>query len=75
VLDIEPLPLFSVALGLVVFGAQWIGGDPGSGLVSVGIMSAFGALVLFGGRAVHLARRDRRPRVPGGDRGVQGPRV
>ena len=45
------LPLFSVALGLVVFGAQWIGGDPGSGLVSLGIMSAFGALVLFGGRS------------------------
>jgi drug/metabolite transporter (DMT)-like permease len=51
VLDIEPLLLFSVALGLVVFGAQWIGGDPGSGLVSLGIMSAFGALVLFGGRS------------------------
>ena|SRR5689334_4930311 len=45
------LPLFCVALGLVVFGAQWIGGDPGSGLVSLGIMSAFGALVLFGGRS------------------------
>jgi hypothetical protein len=45
------LPLFSVALGLVVFGAQWIGGDPGSGLLSLGIMSAFGALVLFGGRS------------------------
>jgi len=28
------VPLFSVALGLVVLGAQSIGGDPGSGLVS-----------------------------------------
>jgi hypothetical protein len=45
------LPLFSVVLGLVIFGAQWIGGDAGSGLVSLGIMSAFGALVLFGGRS------------------------
>jgi drug/metabolite transporter (DMT)-like permease len=45
------LPSFCVALGLVIFGAQWIGGDAGSGLVSLGIMSAFGALVLFGGRS------------------------
>jgi hypothetical protein len=45
------LPLFCVALGFVIFGAQWIGGDAGSGLVSLGIMSAFGALVLFGGRS------------------------
>ncbi len=45
------LPLFCVALGLVIFGAQWIGGDAGSGLVSLGIMTAFGALVLLGGRS------------------------
>lgn len=45
------LPAFCVAFGLVIFGAQWIGGDAGSGLVSLGIMSAFGALVLFGGRS------------------------
>ena len=45
------VPLLSVALGLVVFGAQWVGGDPGSGLVSLGIMTAFGALVLLGGRS------------------------
>jgi drug/metabolite transporter (DMT)-like permease len=43
--------LFCVALGFVIFGAQWIGGDAGSGLVSLGIISAFGALVLFGGRS------------------------
>jgi drug/metabolite transporter (DMT)-like permease len=43
--------LFCVALGLVIFGAQWVGGNAGSGLVSLGIMSAFGALVLFGGRS------------------------
>jgi hypothetical protein len=45
------LPLFSVALGIVIFAAQWIGGDPGSGLVSLGIMVAFGGLLLFGGRS------------------------
>ena len=45
------LPLFSVALGLLLFAAQWVGGNPGSGLVSLGIMTAFGALVLFGGRS------------------------
>jgi hypothetical protein len=45
------LPLFAVALGLVMFGAQWIGGHPGGGLASLGIMTAFGAIVLFGGRS------------------------
>ena len=45
------VPLFSVALGIVVFAAQWIGGDPGSGLESLAIMTAFGALILFGGRS------------------------
>jgi hypothetical protein len=45
------LPLFSVALGLVLFGAQAIGGDAGSGLVSLAIMTAFGALILLGGRS------------------------
>jgi hypothetical protein len=45
------LPLFSVALGLVIFGAQWIGGDAGSGLVSLAIMTAFGAVILLGGRS------------------------
>jgi hypothetical protein len=45
------LPLFAVALGLVVFVAQWIGGDPMSGLESLAIMTAFGALLLFGGRS------------------------
>src|SRR5262249_11922152 len=45
------LPLFALALGLVVFAAQWIAGSPGSGLVSLGIMASFGALVLLGGRS------------------------
>jgi hypothetical protein len=45
------VPLFSVALGLVMFAAQWIGGSPGSGLQSLGIMTAFGAVILLGGRS------------------------
>jgi len=45
------LPLFAVALGVVVFIAQWIGGDPGSGLVSFAIVAGFGLLVLLGGRS------------------------
>ncbi len=45
------LPLFAVGLGLVMFVAQWVGGNPGSGLGSLAIMTAFGALVLLGGRS------------------------
>jgi multisubunit Na+/H+ antiporter MnhB subunit len=45
------LPLFAVALGLVVFIALWVGGDPGSGLVSFAILAGFGVLVLLGGRS------------------------
>ena len=48
------VPLLSVALGIVVFAAQWIGGDPGSGLESLGIMTGVGALFLFGGRSETL---------------------
>jgi hypothetical protein len=45
------LPLFSVALGFVLLAALWIGGNPRSGLESLAIMTAFGALILFGGRS------------------------
>ena len=45
------LPLFSVALGLLMLAALWIGGNPGLGLQSLAIMTAFGAIVLFGGRS------------------------
>jgi drug/metabolite transporter (DMT)-like permease len=45
------LPLFALALGVVIFGAQWIGGSPRSGLASLAIMAAFGTLVLLGGRS------------------------
>ena len=45
------VPLFAVALGVVMFVAQWIGGNPLSGLGSLAIMTAFGALILLGGRS------------------------
>ena len=45
------LPLFAVALGLIVFIAQWIGGNPQSGLVSFAILAGAGVLVLLGGRS------------------------
>lgn len=45
------VPTLAVALGLVVLAAQSIGGDPGSGLVSLAIMTSFAALILFGGRS------------------------
>lgn len=45
------VPLFAFSLGIVVFVAQWIGGDPDSGLESLAIMTAFGAVLLFGGRS------------------------
>jgi hypothetical protein len=45
------LPLFALSLGGVVFGAQAMGGHPGDGLVSFGILALAGAVFLFGGRS------------------------
>ena len=46
------VPLFAVALGVIVFVAQWIGGDPHSGLVSFAILAGAGLLLLLiGGRS------------------------
>jgi hypothetical protein len=45
------LPTFALALGVVVFVAQWIGGSPSSGLVSLAILAGFGLLILIGGRS------------------------
>jgi hypothetical protein len=44
-------PTIAVALGLLVFVAQWIGGDPGSGLVSFAILAGAGLVLLLGGRS------------------------
>ena len=62
------VPLMSVALGLVVFAAQLIGGSPGSGLISLVIMSGFGLLILLGGRSETIRglrgdERDERSRM------------
>jgi hypothetical protein len=45
------MPLFAVVLGVIVFVAQWIGGDPHGGLVSFAILAGVGLLVLLGGRS------------------------
>jgi hypothetical protein len=45
------LPLAMVAFGVLVSGAEWIGGHPGSGLESFGISVALAALILLGGRS------------------------
>jgi hypothetical protein len=45
------LPLFSVALGAMMLAAMAIGGHPGAGLASLGIMTALAAVFLFGGRS------------------------
>lgn len=45
------LPLFSAGAGIVMLIAMTIGGQFVWGLVSLGIMVAFGALVLLGGRS------------------------
>ena len=44
-------PTIAVALGLLVFVAQWVGGDPGSGLVSFAILAGAGLILLLGGRS------------------------
>ena len=45
------LPILAGVLGVVMLIAMWIGGDLKSGVISLGIMTGFGALFLFGGRS------------------------
>jgi hypothetical protein len=45
------MPVFSVALGAGMWIAFAAGGNPGQGVFSFGLMLAFGALFLFGGRS------------------------
>ena len=45
------LPAFCLALGAAVLTAQWIGGDPRSGLYMFVALAVFAALILFGGRS------------------------
>lgn len=45
------LPLFAAALGVLMLAAQWIGGAPIAGAVSLAIMCGLGAVFLLGGRS------------------------
>lgn len=45
------MPAFSVALGVIMLAAMWIGGHPASGFGALGVMSAVGVVFLFGGRS------------------------
>ena len=44
-------PAVAVAFGLAMLAAQWIGGDPRCGLLSLAVMTGFGMLILLGGRS------------------------
>jgi hypothetical protein len=43
------LPAFAAFLGLVILGANWIGGHPGLGVAELAIMVGFGLFVLLAG--------------------------
>ncbi|HEV8218723.1 MAG TPA: hypothetical protein VGQ05_00505 [Streptosporangiaceae bacterium] len=45
------LPLFSVSMGVVLLAASWLGGQPVAGLISLAVMTAFGLVILLGGRS------------------------
>ena len=45
------LPGFTVAMGIVILVAEWIGGDPEGGVIALAIAVGFAALVLLGGRS------------------------
>jgi hypothetical protein len=48
------MPAFSVALGLAMLAAFWIGGDPAQGAAALGVMAAVGALFGFARRSETL---------------------
>ena len=45
------LPSFSVALGGAILAASWLGGNPGTGALSFGVLAVFGLLILVAGRS------------------------
>jgi hypothetical protein len=45
------LPSFSVGLGLVMLAVSWLGGHPGEGAISFGVLAVFGLAVLAAGRS------------------------
>jgi hypothetical protein len=48
------MPSFCLFLGALMFGAFAIGGEPGQGAISFGIMALLGAAFLFGRRSETL---------------------
>jgi hypothetical protein len=44
-------PSFCAGLGLVIPAVSWLGGHPGQGGVSLGVMAAFGVFILLAGRS------------------------
>jgi hypothetical protein len=45
------LPLFCLALGIVVLVASWLGGQPVVGWIALPIMAGFGLFLLLAGRS------------------------
>jgi hypothetical protein len=45
------VPAFALALGIVLWVAQWVGGDPRSGAEMFAIMGVTGLIFLLGGRS------------------------
>jgi hypothetical protein len=45
------LPAFCLALGVVILAASWLGGQPGQGVLSLGVMAGFGLFLLLAGRS------------------------
>jgi hypothetical protein len=45
------MPVFSVALGLIMLAAMWVGGQLSGGLWALGVMTALGGVFAFGGRS------------------------
>jgi hypothetical protein len=57
------VPMFAVGLGVVMLIAEWIGGDPKGGVVSLGIMVVFAALIVVAAGHSGTAAIMRRPAV------------
>jgi hypothetical protein len=51
------LPGFAGVLGVAMFVALWIGGDPTGGIYAGAVIVAFGVLVLLAGREVRRSAR------------------
>ena len=45
------VPSFSLVVGLAILAVYWLGGNPGEGLISLGVLVAFGLFVLLAGRS------------------------